>query len=166
MGIREVLQTEIWSTETSRKIFRAVMRTVTAVGLLLVFVVVWYVVSNAWLTRSERRTAQVALSEIDALQYLDRLRDDEYAIQYKQADANVHIAEQAAWTRRDKLIAMLLSNYLMYTDIRRSDYSTRLKLSNSSDYRSRKYEQLASQNVESSISTSAIQSLMLHDALK
>lgn len=166
MGIREVLQTEIWTTQTSQRIFRVVVKTLAFIGVAVVCLVIWYVVSSMWLTRPERRTARVALSQIDALQHLDTLTDDEYGAGYKQAEASVHGAEQSVWTRRDGAIADLLSNYLMFTDVRRSERKSKLKDCTSSDERLRNNRSEESQDAASSIMVSGFQSEVLHQALR
>jgi hypothetical protein len=163
MSIREVLQTEIWTTKTSKTIFRIIVKTLAFVGLAVICWVVWEVTSTRWLTGSERRVAQVALSQIDALQYFNSFTDDKYGADYKKAAASVSAAEQAAWTSRDKSIAEALSGYLMITDVARSERKEDLKMCASSDDRFKKYCSLPTQDRAMS---SGILSEVLHEALR
>jgi hypothetical protein len=166
MEVREILQTEIWSAETSRKMFKLSRRVLIVLGVSILCFLIWYVVSHNWLTRSEKRAGQVALSQIDALQNLSALSDVEYDARYKQAGENVEAAEKAAWTARDKSVASVLSTYLMFTDVRRSQQKFLVTLSNSKDERFQNHAATEAKSSLDSIAISGFQSEVLHQALR
>jgi hypothetical protein len=163
MEIRELLQKEVWSKRTSRKIWSVVKRTFRVVEVALVGFVIWLLVNSLWLTSPERKAGRVALDKVDALQRFSGMSEEEYGVDYKKAEDMVHAAERAAWTWRDQGVAAQLSAYLMFTDMRREDQENRIKLSNSKDER---LKNLGLQASPSSISASEFESGMLHQALK
>ena len=114
MTVREVLQKEIWSKETSRKIL-------LVCGLLVTGILVWNQIQSKWLTPSERKAGRAALVEVDALQKSAEMSDEEYGAAYKRAEAKVDAADKAAWTGKDRSIAVLLSIDLMSIDWQRMD---------------------------------------------
>ena len=166
MAVREILQTEIWSAETSRKIIKLFRWVLTFIGISIACFAVWYVVSNNWLTGSEKRAGQIALSQIDALQNLSALSDTEYVANYKQAEGSVRAAENAAWTAKDRSVASVLTTYLMFTDVRRSEQKFLVKLSSSNDERFQKYAASEAKSSINSIAVSSFQSEVLHQALR
>jgi hypothetical protein len=111
-------------------------------------------------------SGSIALSQIDALQNLSALSDVEYGTRYKQAGENVQAAENVAWTARDKSVASVLSSYLMFTDVRRSQQKFLYKLSNSKDERFQNYAATEAKNGLDSIAISGFQSEVLHQALR
>jgi hypothetical protein len=111
MNVRELLQTEIWSKRTSRKIL--VVLAIICVGLILSIAA--YVVDESWITPSERSAGRAALAQIDGLQNFDGMSDAEFDAGVLQAGRKVDDAEQAAWTSRDKRIAGVVSFYLSST---------------------------------------------------
>ena len=163
MEIRELLQKEVWSKRTSQNIWLVIRRILRAVEVLLVGFVVCYLVNGLWLTPPERKAGKFALDRVDALQRFSGMSEGEYGADYRQAETMVHAAEQAAWTGRDRFIATSLSTYLMFTDMRRQDEESRIKLSNSKDERLRDWSLKAS---PSSISASEFESELLHQALR
>ena len=111
MKVRELLQKEVWSKRTSRKIL-------VVLAILCVAFVLWiaaYVVDESWITPSERRAGRAALAQIDSLQNFDGMSDAEFDAGVLQAGRKVGDAEQAAWTSRDKRIAGVVSFYLSST---------------------------------------------------
>jgi apolipoprotein N-acyltransferase len=109
MKVRELLQIEIWSKRTSRKIlvwFGVVF------GVLVVGFVSLYEIERHWLTPGERSAAKVALAQIDGLQDFASLSDEDFNAREKQAEAKVEDAKQAAVTERDDWVAFELSFYL------------------------------------------------------
>ena len=107
MQIRELLQREVWSKRTSRKIL-VVLATVVA-GF-----VSWFLLDQHWLTQSERNTGRTALMQIDSLQILRSDSDDkDFDDSMQRTQRAVEAAERAAWTTRDKQIASILSGYLV-----------------------------------------------------
>ena|ERR1017187_516197 len=159
MGIREVLGKEVWSKATSRKILSVAGRILRVVEVFLVGFVVWYLVYSIWLTPPERKAGREALAQLDALQHFDGMSEDEYGREYKQAETMVHAAEEATWTGRDRSIAAYLSVYLMFTDIRRQEEQSRIKMSNSNNERIRSLSACP-------ISGNDLESAVLHQALR
>ena len=117
MTIREILQIEIWSKRTSRKIL-------IGLGIVVVLLVVGFVVLNAlderWITPPERKAGRAALAQIEVLQNFNQMSDSEYDAGALQAKQEIDTAEQAAWTSQDKRIAFLLLGYFDSTDRKRS----------------------------------------------
>jgi hypothetical protein len=114
MKIRELLQTEIWSKRTSRKIL-------VGFGVVIVGVFIWKGLDGYWITPPERNAARVALAEIDRLQNSSGMGDAEYDAGTREAKEKVSAVERAAWTSRDKLVAVSLLSYLTETDLLRSE---------------------------------------------
>jgi len=109
MNIRELLQIEIWSKRTSRKIlvgFGVVF------GTAVVGFAGLYVVERYWLTPGERSSAKAAMAQIDGLQDFSSLSDEDFDAREKRAEAKVEDAKHAAVTKRDDWIALDLSFYL------------------------------------------------------
>ena len=105
MKIREILQIELWSKRTTRKIL-------VGLGILVAssFIVfwIWSKVELNWLTHGERVAAKAALKKIDELQSAGSLADAEYEKRRSEADAAIDTAERVAKTRKDTLIEMKL----------------------------------------------------------
>jgi hypothetical protein len=120
MTIRELLQTEIWSKRTSRKIL-------IGLGIVSVGFVIWFVADRELITPRERTVAKVALEQIEALQSFNQLSDGEYKTKYQLAEGTVDAASQRALTSRDKLIAATLFFYLGVIDFERSEERLKLK---------------------------------------
>jgi hypothetical protein len=136
MKIRELLQTEIWSKETTRKIIRRIWKFLKPAGAVLgvlalllgvLFAVEWY-----WLTGGERKAGKEALAKIEEVQTLlmgadDRSNQDviwvtRFDTAERNARAAVDTAERNAWTIRDRQVAVELSGYLWeIDDFRKSD---------------------------------------------
>jgi hypothetical protein len=116
MNIREVLQTEVWSKETSRKILLGLG---IVVGLYVVGFKGWQQVELRWLTSGERNAARVALQQIDALQDSASLSDEDFSVKSKQASKGMDAAQQAARTTRDKLVVAKLMDYQLGIVVRR-----------------------------------------------
>jgi hypothetical protein len=117
MIIRDLLQIEIWSKRTSRKIL-------IGLGIVVILLVVGVVVLNAlderWITPPERKAGRAALAQIEVLQNFDQMSDSEYDAGALQAKQKINTAEQAAWTAQDKRIALMLLGYFTSTDGKRS----------------------------------------------
>src|ERR1700693_230571 len=103
MKIREILQIELWSKRTSRKILvgLGVVVAVLALGFFAL-----YEVESHWLTKGERIAAGVALQRIDALQSTDSLSDEEFRIRNDAVTSAVDTAEMTAKTSKDELVAV------------------------------------------------------------
>jgi hypothetical protein len=123
MGIREVLQTEIWSKETSRKILARMWKIFVGLeyvgiglGVVLAGVVLWFVVSTHWLTERERAKGKIALVQVDALQNFDGVNDSDFNVRSQQAQEKVDDALNAAFTVKDRVTAFYLDYYLHEVD--------------------------------------------------
>src|ERR1700677_3065431 len=103
MNFRELLQIQIWSKRTTRKIL-VWFGIVFVIGFLALNG--WHFVELHWLTGGERNAAKAALAQIEALQDAGTLSDDEFALKAKQAEAKVKAAQDAAVTYRDTFMEM------------------------------------------------------------
>jgi hypothetical protein len=74
MKIREILQIELWSKETTRKVLRPVgrflKRTAIVLGILVVLAGTAFEIESHWLTGGERKAGRVALAQIEKLEEL------------------------------------------------------------------------------------------------
>jgi apolipoprotein N-acyltransferase len=122
MSVRELLQTEIWSKRTSRKIW---------VGIGIVFGIAavgfgtLYLVERHWLTSGEREAGKAALVQIDALQNFDLISDEDFDARAKQAEEKVEAAKQAALTIRDERVADILYVYVSGIETEQGDVKLR-----------------------------------------
>jgi hypothetical protein len=128
MKIREILQIELWSKRTSRKIL-------AGIGVVIVAVFVWAAVEQYWLTPGEHNAGNVALSEIDLLQSMESASNGDFYARADEAEGKVEIARLAARTTRDKNIAFDLSGYLLLTRMHRDDLARRERLKKRNDPR-------------------------------
>jgi hypothetical protein len=110
MKVRELLQTELWSKRTSRKIF-------FGIGIIVEGLIAWIVAEMYWLTPGERKAARIAMEQIDSLQSFESISKSDFAVKDGQAKQEVDVALRAAWTERDKEFAIALSMYLNLTEI-------------------------------------------------
>jgi hypothetical protein len=120
MKIRELLQIEIWSKETSRKILvrtrKILVRVGIVFGILVVVLGIILAIEMSWLTSGERKVASAALVEIDEMQNLVQAGGNDFEARDQQAKETVEAADRAAWTLRDKGAAYDLSFYLYLTE--------------------------------------------------
>jgi hypothetical protein len=108
MKIRELLQIELWTKRTSRKMFVGFG---TFLGVVVAGFVIWSVVDRNWITPGERSAARVALGKLDALQGAGLFNPREFVVRAKLAGRRVDDAHQAARTTRDKMIVGELMNF-------------------------------------------------------
>jgi hypothetical protein len=120
MEVREILQTEIWSAETSRKILARIGKILgrlkfVGIGLavVLVGIVLWLFVWTHWLTEGERSKGKIALVQVDALQNFDEMNDAEFDARSQQAQEKVNEAMGAAVTFKDRTTANFVYIYLI-----------------------------------------------------
>src|SRR5579863_9010363 len=115
MNVRELLQTEIWSKETSRKILRRTWRIVRPVaivsGVLVLLLAVVFVVEWYWLTGGEREAGRTALAKIEELEQREKNQGSDFDVLNSQAKALVRVADHRAWTLRDQRTVSLLELY-------------------------------------------------------
>jgi hypothetical protein len=104
MNFRQLLQYELWSKRTTRKIL-------VGIGIVVAGLAVWVLAEFYWVSPGERRVGKEALAQIDVLQTLDRASDEEFDAGDKRAEENVDTAQQAVVTVRDKRVANALDAY-------------------------------------------------------
>jgi hypothetical protein len=128
VNVRELLQTEIWSKETSRRILRRIWRiarpvfAVTGVLVLLLgvaFAIEWY-----WMTSGERTAGRAALAKIEELERFEGNKNDGFDEANRQAKNLTIVADQKAWTLRDRNTAGLLEFYRWELE---SDHESRVR---------------------------------------
>ncbi|HEY4357562.1 MAG TPA: hypothetical protein VGN16_17550 [Acidobacteriaceae bacterium] len=133
MTVREVLQTELWSKRTSRKIL-------IGFGIVVAVLAVALGIERYWLTPSERNAGRSALAAIDGLQHAEDMSHEVFHARDLMAKNQVDVASRAAWTGRDKVVVLLLENYLVLTEIDDESKMLRNRLSESKDERVRKLD--------------------------
>ena len=118
MKVRELLQVELWTKRTSRKILVGfgIVFGIAVVGLGALFAFERY-----WLTKGERNAARVALAQIEALQNCVSCSDQEFAAKDKQVEGAVEIASQSAVTDRDDSVSIALLGYLSIIESERQE---------------------------------------------
>ena len=132
MKIREILQTEIWSKETSRRILaparkylvppkRVVVRVAIALGIIVALAGIALTIEMLWMTNGERRVATEALAEIDALQSYVSSESDDFEARDRQAKERIEEADSIAETIRDKRTSTGLWLYLYLTESDREE---------------------------------------------
>jgi hypothetical protein len=131
MTIRELLQIEIWSKRTSRRILigLGIVTAIVVIGFVL-----WNTLNERFITPSERKAASAALAQIETLQDFNRMSDAEYDAGALQAKQEMDRAEQAAWTSQDKRIAFLLLGYFEMTDTKRFHLKHKIPTDSRSEY--------------------------------
>jgi hypothetical protein len=109
--IRELLQIEIWSRRTTRKLF-------IGFAIVVAAVLTWFGVNGYLLTPGEREAGRTALAQIDSLRTQGFGGDPkDFEVRKQKVQQAVENAEQAAWTTRDKRISKALSLYLGMMDM-------------------------------------------------
>jgi hypothetical protein len=115
MTLREFLQIELWSSETSRRVIRKTWKIVRPIalvsGVLIVLLGVAFEVESRWFTNAERKAGKAALAKIEELDRLERNASDGFDVMNDQAKASVVIAEQKVWTLRDRQVSNELEFY-------------------------------------------------------
>ena len=105
MKIPELLQIELWSKRTSRRLF---------VGIGIVFVVAFVgvgalsAIGKHWLTPGERKAAKIALQQIEELPKGNSASYDELFAMHKTERKAIAIAEAEAVTEKDHTTVMQL----------------------------------------------------------
>jgi hypothetical protein len=140
MKVRELLQTEIWSKETSRKVLakvrKVLLRISIVVGILVVVLGIVLAVEMSWLTAGERKVATAALAETDAMQNLVQASGSDFEARDQHAKEMVAAADRASLTLRDKSVAFDLSYYLSETEMARRDIEMRVLMQQKKIHRS------------------------------
>jgi hypothetical protein len=152
MNLRELLQIEIWSKRTTRKLL-------VAIGIVVSGYFVWTAVEEHWISPGERKAGREALVQIDALRKIDPEKDEDFGLGVQQAKQKIETAKEAAWTTRDTFLTLDLSMYLLAAEVDREAPAIREKLlrgkASSSDSRQRLVEELESTNTGSEAQLSA-----------
>lgn len=112
MKVRELLQAELWSKRTTRKVFVGIG---ISFAVLLLTASVLYEVAMHLLTPGERSAAKVALVEIDALRNAETMNGEEFDLAEKKAQQKLQTAKDAQRTHRDREVVAALSTYLILT---------------------------------------------------
>ena len=118
MKIHELLQIEIWSKKTSRKILAKFG--IVVVTLALGFGVL-HVVERYWLTPGERHAGRAVLAQIDALQNIESISREDFDAGVNGSVQELKAASEACWTGRDKAVYSELFLYLLMTESERRD---------------------------------------------
>ncbi|MGD1063981.1 MAG: hypothetical protein ABR860_12035 [Terracidiphilus sp.] len=141
MTIRELLQIELWSKRTTRKIL-------VGIGIVVAGYFAWAAVDEHWISPGEHRAGSEALVQIETLRKIDPEKDKDFELGVQQVRQKIEAAKKAAWTTRDTFLALDLSGYLLMTEIDRKAPGIGGKLqqrnASSSDSRRRLLEKLAS----------------------
>ena len=152
MKFRELLQIEIWSKRTTRKIL-------VGIGIVLAGYFAWAAIWEYWISPGERSAGKEALIQIETLQKLDPEAGKDFELGVQQARQKIETARAAAWTTRDSFLTLDLSMYLLTTEVDRKSPALREKLlqgkASSFDSRLRLIEKLDSTNTESEAQLSA-----------
>ena len=109
MELRELLQVEIWSKRTSRRILVGLKFVAIGLGVVVVGIALWIFVWTHWLTQGERSKGKIALVQVEALQSFDEMSDAEFDARSRQAQEKVNDASDAIFTAKDRQIAVYLS---------------------------------------------------------
>jgi len=112
MNVRELLQIELWSKRTTRRILTI---TGIATAALVLLLVVLFEVELHWLTPGERNAARAALVEIDLLQNAASMNGKEFDLEEEKAQLKFGTARDSTRTRRDREVVAVLSYYLILT---------------------------------------------------
>jgi hypothetical protein len=118
MSIRELLQTELWSKETSRKIG---IKVGFVFCILAAALMGWFLLETRLITPGERSAGRKALTQVDALQNLDGISNEDFKAREKQAKLKIETAQRAALTVRDGGVYAALGSYLLMTEMGRDD---------------------------------------------
>ncbi len=109
MSVRQLLQTEIWSNRTTR---RMLVWSGTLLGFVIAVLAILILVERYWLTSGEQRAGRAALAQIDGLENFESMSVWEFDAKSYKAQALIDDAKKSAWTWRDKGVAESLSYYL------------------------------------------------------
>jgi hypothetical protein len=150
MKFRELLQTELWSKRTTRKIL-------VGIGIVFAGFFAWAAVDEHWISPEEHKAGREALVQIESLKKIDSEKDKDLELGVQQAQQKIEAAKNAAWTTRDTFLTLDLSMYLLMTEVDRKAPVIREKLlqGKASDSRQRILEKFVSTNTESEAQLSA-----------
>ena len=125
MKVRELLQTELWSKETSRKILKRIWRILKPVsiglGLVLALLFGFYEVEVHWLTSGEKQAGRTALAQVEKLEALRYCKCEQFAVANGEAKKAVQGSRGKAWTLRDRSLAEWLEFYRWQIETENAD---------------------------------------------
>jgi len=106
-GVREILQKEIWSKRTTKRI---------AVGISLVVLVVFVgeVFYDGWLNPMERRTAVQIVDRASEIRYAGK---DDLEQKVSEAKLLVPLAKHRVWTLRDMVVETLAESQISSAEL-------------------------------------------------
>jgi hypothetical protein len=130
MNVGGLLHRELWSKATSRRIFVGIG---IACGLVLVGVLALSVIQKRWLTRGERSAARAALVQIDELENLVQSSDQDFSAKARAVQKSIDLADDAAWTVRDRQIVAELMGYSLKPVIDRHTFRTQMPIKHELD---------------------------------
>lgn len=125
MTVREFLQIELWSKNTTRKIVKVVG---VCFGSLVVVGAVFLALELGWINPHERSTAKIALADIEGLRQISAESEDEYKTRKVKAEVAAESALEAAWTWRDERICTAISAYLTLVEMQHEEPQRRAML--------------------------------------
>jgi hypothetical protein len=102
MTLRKLLQIEIWSKRTTRRIWFFLL-------VCIVVFFVWKLIDANWLTQKERVVARNALHRIEILNDANSSDVEALKREHQEVETAIQNAEAVAVTQRDKLISMDLT---------------------------------------------------------
>ena len=105
MGIRELLQTELWNKRTTRRIL---FGTLVVIALSTFGLKVWQAYQYYWLTDSERTAARIALQNINDVRKTNAASYEEFNAIIGPEKKTIAAANAAAVTERDQITVMQL----------------------------------------------------------
>jgi hypothetical protein len=121
MTLREILQTELWSKQTTRKmlsgLWRVLKPVVVVLGSAAVLLLLVYEVESHWLTKGEREAGRVALERAEKLESLCYCRCEQFAATNEEAKKAIEDARSKAWTLRDRGLVDWLELYRWDVDM-------------------------------------------------
>jgi len=120
MKIRELLQTEIWSKGTTRRIF-VVLGIIFGIGLVSSFLLYEY--ETRRLTQGERDSARAALAQIEWLRECGSCSYEDFQARDIQVKRAVEWADVSSSTYRDSTVVWALRGYQTTAEsVYESDY--------------------------------------------
>ena len=159
MKIRELLQIEIWSKRTTRKIL-------IGFGIVVVGIGLWFYFDAYCLTRGERNSARMALLQIDSLQIqASGLNDKDFDARIQQTQGYVETAEHSAWTSRDKIVSSTLSGYLSLIKSEREELEQRKLMQERNVSLAKSEQDMNEKSNLSGIQVRSFLSVVLHSSL-
>ena len=125
MTLREILQIELWSKRTTRRIL---VWLAVVFGSLILVLGVRYWIEYYWLTSGERRAGREALAQVEEVREVNLGDEQRFNASDRNAKEQVQAAEKAARTARDWAVAFSLDGYLASLETREYSFDLRHSL--------------------------------------